>query len=91
MFNKNKKIISLFILTIFFVSCGQNSKDINKKTYKPINLKHKSESFKQGVYDGCKTASQKYKKNSNAFKNDFEYNNGWWEGRRNCEGEDYPY
>ena len=91
MFNKNKKIISFLMLAIFFTSCGQNSKNIDKKIYKPINLKNKSESFKKGVYDGCKTASLKYKKNSKAFINDNEYNEGWWEGRRNCEGEQYPY
>jgi len=91
MSNKNKKIILLLSLSLFFTSCGQNSKNIGKRIHKPINLTYKSKSFKQGVYDGCKTASLNYKKNSNEFKNNIEYNKGWWAGRRNCEGGKYIY
>jgi hypothetical protein len=43
-----------------------------------------SPSFKLGAQDGCTTASGAYTKNSEAFNNDKEYQNGWYAGRKNC-------
>jgi hypothetical protein len=43
-----------------------------------------SPSFKLGVQDGCATASGAYTKNSEAFKNDKDYHEGWFSGRKKC-------
>ena len=44
----------------------------------------KSPSFKVGEKDGCETATGDYTKNSDAFKMDDDYKNGWFSGRKNC-------
>jgi len=44
----------------------------------------KSPSFKLGEKDGCTTATGDYTKNSDAFKMDNDYKNGWYEGRKSC-------
>lgn len=41
-------------------------------------------SFKQGKKDGCSTASGEYRKDSDAFKIDADYKNGWFYGRKEC-------
>jgi hypothetical protein len=44
----------------------------------------KSPSFKLGEKDGCTTASGAYTKNSDSFKMDADYKNGWFYGRKQC-------
>lgn len=44
----------------------------------------KSPSFELGEKDGCATASGAYTKNSDSFKMDADYKNGWFYGRKNC-------
>jgi len=44
----------------------------------------KSPSFIEGEKDGCSTASGTYIKNSDSFKNDKDYADGWFYGRKNC-------
>lgn len=85
--SKNKVALSLISL-LLLTACGSNSKS-TPQPYRPLNLSHKSESFKQGAHDGCLTATEKYKKDHDAFNDDFDYNEGWWAGRRNCEGREY--
>jgi len=41
-------------------------------------------SFKQGKQDGCTTATGDYTKNSEAWKQDTDYKNGWYYGRKEC-------
>ena len=41
-------------------------------------------SFKKGKLDGCSTATGEYTKDSDAFKGDTDYKNGWFYGRKNC-------
>ncbi len=41
-------------------------------------------SFKKGKQDGCSTATGEYTKDSDAFKVDADYKNGWFYGRKNC-------
>jgi len=43
-----------------------------------------SPSFKQGKQDGCTTATGDYTKDSDTFKIDTDYKNGWFYGRKNC-------
>jgi len=88
MFNKKSHILLLATATLLLTACGSSSKS-EPAPYKPLNLDRKSESFKKGAHDGCVTAAEVYKKDHEAFNNDFEYNEGWWAGRRNCEGREY--
>ena len=43
-----------------------------------------SPSFNSGSQDGCATAKGTYIKNSHSFKNDKEYQDGWYAGRKKC-------
>ncbi len=74
--------------TLLFTACSSSSKS-SPQPYRPLDLSQKSDTFKQGAHDGCITATETYKKNHELFNNDFDYNEGWWEGRRNCEGRTY--
>ena len=89
MFNKKNQGLLLLCASLLFTACGSSSKNATPPPYRALNLDHKSESFKKGASDGCATAAETYKKNHEAFNNDFEYNEGWWAGRRNCEGQPY--
>ncbi|KYJ86259.1 hypothetical protein [Sulfurovum riftiae] len=40
--------------------------------------------FKQGQHDGCTTASGNYVKNSEMFRTNMDYQNGWFYGRKKC-------
>ncbi|MEA3490287.1 MAG: hypothetical protein U9R27_00100 [Campylobacterota bacterium] len=83
-----KKILvsaGLIALTVIFTACS-NSKPKPKESYKPLDLSRSTQSFKSGAQDGCKTADGKYTKNHKAFNNDIEYHEGWFAGRRNCQG-----
>ena len=81
---KTLKAILLLISFILLTACG-NSRKNTPQPYKPLDLRGQSESFIAGANDGCETASETYKKDHEAFNNDFEYNEGWWAGRHNCE------
>ena len=48
----------------------------------PVNAE--TSGFKSGSQDGCATASGNYRKNSNSFKNDINYKDGWFYGRKKC-------
>jgi hypothetical protein len=89
MFNKKTQAILLLTSSLLFTACGSASKNAVPQPYRALNLDKKSESFKKGAHDGCMTAAETYKKDHEAFNNDFEYNEGWWAGRRNCEGREY--
>ncbi len=87
MFNKKTHAILFVSFTLLLSACGSST--YTPQPYKPLNLDNKSERFRQGAHDGCVTAAETYKKNHELFNNDFEYNEGWWAGRRNCEGREY--
>ena len=44
----------------------------------------RSPSYQLGEKDGCTTATGNYTKNSDAFKINIDYKNGWYSGRKNC-------
>ncbi len=70
-----KKIINITLITtlsILFTACTSSAPVVQ------------SPSFKSGSQDGCATANGAYTKNSAAFNNDKEYQNGWYSGRKNC-------
>jgi len=73
----------LLALTLALTACSSSS---GPAPYKPLDLTGKSESYKAGAHDGCATADGDYTKNHDAFNNDIDYHEGWFDGRRNCEG-----
>jgi len=84
---KTAKIILITTSLVLIAACSSSNKKTSQ-AYTPLNLKGKSKSFISGARDGCETAYIKYKKNHEAFNNNFQYNKGWWLGRRNCEGRE---
>ena len=40
--------------------------------------------YKKGIKAGCQSAKGNYSKNHYLFKNNNEYNNGWFIGRNRC-------
>ncbi len=90
--SKTLKAILFILSFILLTACG-SSKKRGPQPYRPLDLRGQSESFISGANDGCETAYDTYKKDHEAFNNNFEYNKGWWAGRHNCEGrekfEDY--
>jgi len=44
----------------------------------------KSPSYSMGEHDGCATAKGTYTKNSERFRNDPDYEKGWFAGRQYC-------
>ena len=43
-----------------------------------------SKGYKRGIRDGCTTAQGDYRKSHRLFKNDADYNDGWFLGRNRC-------
>ena len=64
------------IILLFLVGCSSN--------VKKINLDSHSVSFRRGYKDGCLTAKGIYTKNHKLFNDDFEYHEGWFGGRKEC-------
>lgn len=87
--------ICLAVVMLGFVGCKKKNPTHKShryvKPYKPVDTFGKSEQFRLGAYDGCLTADGKYTKNHNAFNTNLEYYNGWFAGRRNCEGRPAQY
>jgi len=72
---KITNIVFMASVAIFFTACTSSSISL---------MESKSPSFKVGEKDGCKTATGEYTKNSDAFNDDKEYQEGWFAGRKNC-------
>ena len=50
-----------------------------------VDLSQKSQSFHSGMNDGCATAKGKYTKDAEHFKQEADYGEGWFYGRRKCQ------
>ncbi len=46
----------------------------------------RTDSYKDGVIAGCKTAKGSYRKNHEKFNTIADYQEGWFAGRRRCQG-----
>ena len=71
-----KRLINVALITgvsFLFTACTSSA---------PVMVK--SSSYTVGEKDGCTTATGDYTKNSEAFKMDTDYKNGWFNGRKNC-------
>jgi len=72
-----KKIASLGMISVslfLFTACTSST----------LPVKTKSPAFQKGESDGCATANGTYTKESEAFRNDQEYKEGWFFGRSQC-------
>lgn len=69
--------LQLFILVvsnIFFAACTSST----------IPMVSQNPMYKLGQEDGCSTANGTYTKSRENFRNNTEYANGWFDGRKNC-------
>jgi len=69
--------LPLFLLTalsIFFTACTSSS----------VPMIPQSPMYKLGQTDGCTTATGAYTKNRENFRNNIDYQEGWFAGRKNC-------
>ena len=48
---------------------------------------NRTETYRSGVIDGCKTSNGDYTKDHTRFKSDIHYHDGWEHGRLHCKGE----
>lgn len=71
---KTIKIVSMPILGLLLTAC---------KSAAPVIIPD-SPSFKKGKHDGCETSKGTYTKRSKMFRNNADYQNGWFYGRQNC-------
>ena len=71
----NKLSLSLIAATSMFLGACTSS---------DVPMVPKSPMYKLGQTDGCATASGAYTKNSANFRNNKEYQEGWFAGRKNC-------
>jgi len=62
----------IFIILLVLNACSSTSPVI------------KSPHYTWGEQDGCATANGNYTKNSELFRSDPDYENGWFAGRREC-------
>ena len=54
----------------------------NKHNFGP----NRTESYRKGVIDGCKTSSGEYTKDHTRFQTSLDYHSGWEHGRLHCKG-----
>jgi len=89
-----KKNILLLIIgssTVFYLlGCGSGKVPESRGGYYIDGIyfgKNFSDSFKEGIEDGCTTAKGDYKKSHTQFNDDFnyDYKDGWFLGRNRCK------
>lgn len=75
-----KKIVQISAMAsvaLLLSACGGGGGPSKPSTYN-------TPSFNAGEADGCTTAQGAYTKNSEAFRTDKGYNDGWFYGRKRC-------
>jgi hypothetical protein len=87
---RGKSLIILFFLMIFAIEgCAPKTQELSPLA--PISdsfeseLANKSQSFKDGFWDGCQSARGEFKKDEDRFLSDGDYNDGWYEGNSKCK------
>lgn len=71
----NKILLASIMLSgIFFTACTSSIPHVEPKSLM----------YTQGETDGCTTAQGSYTKNSENFRNNTDYQEGWFSGRKNC-------
>ena len=77
---KTVTVSLIAVSAMFFSGCSSSNSGINMDSQTP--------SFQNGAKAGCETAKGAYRKDHTAFKNDMEYQNGWFYGRKKCNPVD---
>ena len=76
----------IFLSAVFLFGCGHGPDSPYAFYYHGINFgAQPSAVARQGIADGCETALGYYRKDHWLFRNNVEYENGWFEGRKRCE------
>jgi hypothetical protein len=88
----NTKSLSILLLgssLFYFTGCGKPDKlSVAEGGYYQSGLyfgSNFSSGYKKGIKDGCTTAKGDYRKNHYLFKNNVDYNDGWFLGRNRCK------
>ena len=84
------KFILMAIGLIFAIMTtnGCSSSHCCENSTKAVDLENRSISFREGYRNGCTTAHGEYAKDSQRFKSDREYYDGWFAGRSACQYDD---
>jgi hypothetical protein len=80
---KMKKILTLGLIAasaVLFSACTSSSSG--------INMDEQTAGFQNGASAGCETAKGAFTKDYTAWKNDIQYQNGWFYGRKKCNPSD---
>jgi len=75
--------VSIFLATaaaLALSGCAGSTGGVS--TPAPVN---NDPGYQAGYRDGCTTAHGEYKKNSELFKSDKNYYDGWFAGRSSCQ------
>jgi len=88
------KFILIFFI-FFLLGCSQKAQEltppeqIQRETTNNFEneLLDKSQSFKDGFRDGCASAKGTLFQDEGRFLSDEEYNEGWYRGKKRCQGE----
>ncbi len=88
-YTKTIKIILLIGSLSFFTACAPRNVPVNEGGYYYSRIFfgiHFPPDYKKGIQDGCDTAKGEYTKSHTLFKNNKNYNTGWFLGRNRCHG-----
>ncbi len=85
-----KPIITFMLLNslLLFNACTSRKTSRSNGGYYHSGIyfgKNFSVNYKQGIADGCTTAKGDYEKSHTLFRNDHDYNRGWFLGRNKCK------
>jgi len=79
---------TFFVFALFlFTGCTSHDATSVKEgfVYRGVYFgKHLSSAYKDGIRDGCETSRGIYHKSHIMFKNNNDYYNGWFIGRKKC-------
>jgi len=78
---------SLTFALFLFTGCTSHDAISEKEgfVYRGVYFgKHLSSAYKAGIRDGCETSKGIYHKSHSLFRNNNDYYNGWFIGRKKC-------
>lgn len=86
---KTSSLLLLSASLLIFTACGKPDKlTIEEGGFYESGLyfgSNFSKGYKKGIKDGCATAKGDYTKSHYRFKNDIDYNDGWFLARNRCK------
>jgi hypothetical protein len=84
---RNKMLLAplIMLLTGCSVNTWYNPVSPPPSRVSSADMSNRSEEFRRGHKDGCRTAHGEYTKDSESFRNEQEYHDGWFAGRSACQ------